>query len=191
MSKQPLLDSSSELPSDYSTSVVRSHPQAPTPSAPSLSSILTIRPHPNPNGSDDLTFRPRPLGAHGPTPTDSMISIESYHMASSSGLSASIAGATEGGSSIRASSVGGLHRFTIIKPGVKRTSVGSGTRSGNASPTRHIPDGLWNPLDIFFNSSFGAKCDLCTKRIGWKPILECDDCGLKWVYLQCLLMCRD
>ncbi|KIK09446.1 hypothetical protein K443DRAFT_671349 [Laccaria amethystina LaAM-08-1] len=37
-----------------------------------------------------------------------------------------------------------------------------------------------NPLEIFFSSgSFVSKCDLCAKGFGWKPMLECDDCGLR------------
>jgi LIM domain kinase 1 len=44
----------------------------------------------------------------------------------------------------------------------------------------------WNPLDLFFSSGLlMAKCDICVKRIGWKPVLECDDCGLRLVFGLC------
>ncbi|KAL4245640.1 non-specific serine/threonine protein kinase [Abortiporus biennis] len=186
-SAQPLLDMPSEI-SDYSTTVIRGHPHG-TSTPPSLSSILTIRPSPNPNGSDDLTNRPLATGAHAPTPTDSLISIESYHTASSSSImNPSIAAATEGGSSIYGSTSSTLplvHRFTLIKPGAKKNTIAD-ARGGSISPPR-LPtaDSIWNPLDFFFTSTLlGAKCDICAKRIGWKPVLECDDCGLR-AHVKC------
>lgn len=70
-----------------------------------------------------------------------------------------------------------LHRFSLVKSGTgkKQASV-FGSRVTNSSGT-----GGWSPLDLFFGSGWGmgAKCDLCAKRLGWKPVLECDDCGLK------------
>lgn len=180
-SAKPLLDSTSSVPSEYSTTVIRSLPQsAVDDTRSSLSSILTIRPAPNPHGSDDLTTRPLATGVHGPTPTDSLISIDSYHTASSSMIEPSIAAATEGGSTVRSSfNVPLVHRFTLIKPGGKRTSI-SEPRSGTASPTKS--DAAWNPLEFLFSSTLlGSKCDVCTKRLGWKPVLECDDCGLRYV----------
>jgi LIM domain kinase 1 len=99
--------------------------------------------------------------------------------------------ATEGGSTIR--SLHGnytaplVHRFSLLKPGAKRGS------SGAVSPTRSNGNGNgevtgWNPLDLFFSSGLlVAKCDICAKRLGWKPVLECDDCGLRLVlYLPIL-----
>src|SRR5882724_6063487 len=78
-------------PSDYSTSVVR----APPPGA-CRSSILTVRVTPNP------AYDPRlPGTTTTPAPTDSMLSIESFHTASGDSV-LSIAGATEGGSTLRA-----------------------------------------------------------------------------------------
>jgi hypothetical protein len=43
--------------------------------------------------------------------------------------------------------------------------------------------GPWSPLEMIFGSALGtgAKCDLCSKRLGWKPCLECDDCSLTLV----------
>ncbi|KAI0077671.1 kinase-like protein [Panus rudis PR-1116 ss-1] len=182
-STQPLLDNAS---SNYSTFVVKAHNSS-IETPPSLSSILTIRPAPKPNASDDLTAHPPAVGANAPTPTDSAISIESYHTASSSSIMApSIAAATEGGSTIRSSTLPLLHRFTLIKPGVKRNGAfGGGSHSGSASPTRYTtPEAIWNPLDFLFSSTLGAKCDVCNKRLGWKPILECDDCGLR-AHIKC------
>ncbi|PSR79846.1 hypothetical protein PHLCEN_2v6892 [Hermanssonia centrifuga] len=189
-SAQPLLDSTSSvqsIQSDYSTTVIRSHPRRQSLNLDSTSSILTIRPAQklSPNGSDDLTSRPLAVGAHGPTPTDSLISIESYHTASASSmLVPSIAAATEGGSTMRTSSIVPLvHRFSLIKPGGKRAGGGSESKSGTASPTRYTPtEANWNPLEFLFSSTLlGSKCDVCAKRLGWKPVLECDDCGLRYV----------
>ncbi|EMD35072.1 hypothetical protein CERSUDRAFT_116566 [Gelatoporia subvermispora B] len=191
-SAQPLIENISSVHSgrsEYSTTVIRSHSAQYSDSAPpSLSSILTIRPAPNPNGSDDLTGHPPAIGAHGPTPTDSMISIESYYTASSSGseLAPSIAAATEGGSTIRGSSGSSLpmvHRFTLLKPGAKRVPAND-SRSRSASPGP-ASDAHRSPLDFFFSSALlGAKCDVCTKRLGWKPVFECDDCGLR-AHVKC------
>ncbi|KAI0752201.1 kinase-like protein [Fomes fomentarius] len=191
-SAQPLIDSTSSTYSDYSTTVVRGHSVNYTDTVPpSLSSIMTIRPSPNPNGSDDLTSHPIATGAHGPTPTtsttsESLLSIESYHTASSSIMS--LANATEGGSTIRGSAVLPMvHRFTLIKPGSKRGSGGReshGAQSRSQSPTRST-EALWSPLELFFSSTLlSAKCDVCAKRLGWKPVLECDDCGMR-THIKC------
>ncbi|RPD60765.1 kinase-like protein [Lentinus tigrinus ALCF2SS1-7] len=192
-SAQPLIDSTSSTYSDYSTTVIRGHPQNHTDTVPpSLSSIMTIRPSPNPNGSDDLTDRPLATGAHGPTPTtsttsESMLSIESYHTASSSSIM-SLANATEGGSTIRGSTtIPMVHRFTLIKPGSKRGGVGRDSHavhSRSQSPNRST-EALWSPLELFFSSTLlSAKCDVCAKRLGWKPVLECDDCGMR-THIKC------
>ncbi|KLO16650.1 kinase-like protein [Schizopora paradoxa] len=188
LSTQRLLSSAS-TGSDYSTTVIRSPPT--TTSAvmpPSLSSILTIRsPQPTSGGGDDPETLPNAI---------SSLSIESFHTASSS---ISIAAATEGSaiSTIR----GGMgttpsaliHRFTLIKPGAKRqNTTGSPQRGGpssqanggrTASPLGMSvgadPSQPWTPFGFFFSSAIAAKCDLCAKRLGWKPVLECDDCGLR------------
>ncbi|KZT24925.1 kinase-like protein [Neolentinus lepideus HHB14362 ss-1] len=164
-SAQPLMDDTSSLYSDYSTTVIRSHPNQAT-EAPSLSSILTIRPSPDPNDS------PSPIPDVAAPNTDSLLSIESFRTARSS-VGPSIAGATEGGSTIRMLPSALVHRFTLIKPGAKRTS-------GSMSPARNNTEPTWSPLNVFFSSGLlVAKCDLCNKRLGWKPVLECDDCGLR------------
>lgn len=164
--------------SDYSTTVVRSHPtQATNTMPPSLSSILTIRsPQPTETGQEIMP------------PSATVNSIESFHTASSS---ISIAAATEGSSfdisTIRGSPSTLIHRFTLIKPGVKRHGHPQGPRVGSpAKGEREEPsspgDGqLRSPFGFFFSSAIAAKCDLCAKRLGWKPVLECDDCGLRRV----------
>lgn len=187
-SAQPLLDSTSSTYSDYSTTVIRGHSATYTDVPPSLSSILTIRPSPSPNGSDDLTEHPLAVGPHAPTPTstDSMISIESYHTASSSSIMApSLAAATEGGSTIRGSAmIPMVHRFTLIKPGSKRSSSGGKealTVQGRSTSPSRSTEAIWSPLELFFSSTLlSAKCDVCAKRLGWKPVLECDDCGMRY-----------
>lgn len=179
--------------SDYSTTVIRSPPTSTSAvMPPSLSSILTIRsPQPTSTGDDPETL-PNAI---------SSLSIESFHTASSS---ISIAAATEGSaiSTIR----GGMgttpstliHRFTLIKPGAKRqNTMGSPQRGAGASSHANgaraaSPMGMtvgadpqpWTPFGFFFSSAIAAKCDLCAKRLGWKPVLECDDCGLR-THIKC------
>ncbi|KAH9916190.1 kinase-like domain-containing protein [Fomitopsis serialis] len=173
-SGQPLLDGTSSTHSDYSTTVIKSHAPSTESSAPSLSSIMTIRP--------PTTADPAPIGAEAPTPAESLLSIESYYTASSSSISAAVA--TEGGSTIRSSSLPLVHRFSLLKPGAKRTGAAEArSRSGSPTPA----DALWsrNPLEFIFSSTLlAAKCDICGKRLGWKPVLECDDCGLR-AHVKC------
>lgn len=170
-STSPLLNTTSSTFPDYSTTVVRGHAGNATESvSPSLSSVLTIRPCLDPNATSD----PITPGATSstddsitPTTSDSILSAQTYRTAQSSVPSTTRA--TKGHSSIRSATM--LHRFTLIRPGAKR--------SGSASPARHL-DGGWNPLELFFSSALLVqKCDICAKRIGWKPVLECDDCGLR------------
>ncbi|KAJ7141868.1 kinase-like domain-containing protein [Mycena crocata] len=196
---QPLLDNNATASafSDYSTTVIRAHPsQGSGSQLPSLSSILTVRASPNPNETPDpiLPSTPRirsPSEDSDDPLTGSILSIaslDSYHTAHSvSAISSAFA--TEGGSTIR--SLHGnytaplVHRFTLIKPGAKPKKSGS---NGTVSPTGSTGNGEvtgWNPLDLFFSSGLlVAKCDICTKRLGWKPVLECDDCGLR-AHIKC------
>ncbi|OSX57946.1 hypothetical protein POSPLADRAFT_1076094 [Postia placenta MAD-698-R-SB12] len=176
-SARPLIESTSSTHSEYSTTVIRSHSLNAESSAPSLSSILTVRPSP--------AADPPPSGANEVTPAESLLSIESYYTATASSLAElSIAAATEGGSTIRSSNLPLVHRFSLLKPGAKRTSA-NGSRSRSASPPSG--DMLWNrnPLEFIFSSTLlAAKCDVCSKRLGWKPVLECDDCGLR-AHVKC------
>jgi LIM domain kinase 1 len=243
LSQEPLLhrDTSGSIAyTDYSTSVVR---KANGGAAPTLSSVLTVRPAGKKN-SDPLDDEPEPISqsAFKTLTTDSRVSVESYHTAdggttssfitnpwashlvngnelgetetarvgggySSSTLGgASIAAATEGGSTVRSEIIGGLHRFTLIKPGATATSTTTNKSAFPGSPSKTGKQGMstsmsgysWSPFNFFF-SSFGgskkengsggsasvgvkgAKCDLCGKRLGWKPCLECDDCGMRLV----------
>ena len=159
--------------SDYSTSVVKAPSQAP----PSLSSIMTVRPTRAASEEEKIAI---PSG-----PTESMLSIDSFHTASSSSILAapSIAAATEGGSTIRPGEGSlMLHRFTLIKPGASGKKPPASISQGITSSASHGPsEAAWSPLDFFFSSGLVAKCDLCNKRLGWKPLLECDDCGLRCV----------
>ncbi|KAG1823017.1 kinase-like domain-containing protein [Suillus variegatus] len=169
-STQPLLVSNSSTLSEYSAAVDRAHVPTTTDDIPtSLSSIITIRPALDPNG----TAEPTTPGSNTPTSSDSIMSVQSYQTAQSS-IQCSIT-ATKGHSSIGSPPM--LHRFTLLKPGIKRTS-------GSVSPTRHA-DGGWNPLELIFSSGLLVqKCDICSKRIGWKPVLQCDDCGLR-AHVKC------
>lgn len=85
-----------------------------------------------------------------------------------------------------------IHRFTLIKPGAKRISGNNGSSGSPSKAVRPSSPGRsgsssssdvgWSPFDFFFSSGLlVAKCDLCNKRLGWKPVLECDDCGLRLV----------
>jgi LIM domain kinase 1 len=164
-STHPLLDDNSSSYSQYSTTVIRS-PHSTATSSPSLASVLTVRPSPDPNEAPRAVLPPTSV---------SDISFESYHTAHS--LVPSTAAATEGGSTIRTMPL--VHRFSLIKPGAKRQNDGL---SPSRSQTAVDAVAAWNPLDLFFSSGLlVAKCDICFKRLGWKPVLECDDCGLRSV----------
>lgn len=179
-------DSPPSVYSEYSTTVIKSHPKSAIHQPPpSLSSILTIRPEKPVSPTEAASPSSSTLPASSTLPTarstvseivystNSMRTIDSYRTAHST---ISLAGATEGGSTIR--SIGGqYHRFTLLKSGVKRNADGSLTRARAEAPIG------WNPLDILFSSGLlGAKCDICHKRLGAKPIFDCDDCGLKFVF---------
>lgn len=171
---------------------------------PSLSSILTIKtPDPNPNpvlpatpfsestlsikstvptqGHESVLHTPEvPFDPLGTCSLMSIASNDSYKTAHS--LSNSSTFATGGGSTIRSlhddlpNIPFLIHRFTLLKPGAKLKR-----NSGSMSPsntTGDIPG--WSPLDLFFSSALlVTKCDVCHKRLGWKAILECDDCGMR------------
>ena len=173
--------------SNYSTTVIRRHNQELT--VPLLSSILTVRaspilPPPPPD-------RPLPAEPDSVDPNHelvashhSAISAASYFTASEE---ASIAAATEGGSSLQ------VHRFTLIKLGLttKRlasSAAGAGSKNPPTTTTSSTTHG-WSALDYFFFASGllpggGAKCDICAKRLGRKAVLECDDCGLR-AHVKC------
>lgn len=164
-SAQPLVEDTQSGLTDYSTTVIRQHQN----NFPSLSSVLTVRPAGNggDEAQDDVMRRN----------ATSAFSVATFQTAHSS---ISTTAATEGGSTIRSIPSTLVHRFTLLKPGTKRSS-------GNVSPPRRSPPGEagWNPFERIFTSGLlTAKCDICTKRIGWKPVLECDDCGLR-AHVKC------
>lgn len=174
-STQPLLNTSSSYP-DYNTAVVGAHgANISNALSPSLSSVLTIKPNLDPNNTPDpiMPGTASPAESSALPGSDSMLSVQthiSFRTASSSVLSTTAA--TNGHSAVQA--VHALHRFTLTRPGTKRFPA--------ASPGRCL-EGGWNPLELFFpNGLLGQKCDICAKRIGWKPVLECDDCGLRCVF---------
>lgn len=173
---------------EYSTTVIRGHSKG-TSAAPTAASVLTMRPE-----TIEQPFSgPTPVGQRLPPSADSLLSIDTYHTAKGlpSAMAPSIAAATEGSTMSAASATPSAHhhRFTLIKPGKDNK------RSGSVSPTSgqgsesvtavasNTSSPAWTPLDFFFFSgglnAFSAKCDACGKRLGWKPILECDDCGLR------------
>ncbi|CUA70577.1 LIM domain kinase 1 [Rhizoctonia solani] len=133
----------------------------------------------------------------------SKMSINSYHTASSAIVSpvpitdsaalGSIAAATDGSAATVSRVVGTepslIHRFTLIKPGsTRRGSISMSPTSVNRGASPPPPDNApgWSPFEFFFGSGYSAKCDLCMKRLGWgwKPVLECDDCGMR-AHIKC------
>ncbi|KAG8846390.1 hypothetical protein FRB96_002003 [Tulasnella sp. 330] len=203
--EKPLIDIDEPAGSafaEYSTTVIRSHKKDTSATAPSIASILTARPIEGEPGVTAATTAP--MSPPMPKSIDSLLSIDTYHTAKGlpSVMAPSIAAATEGShahhqdltmasSSMSASPSAMHHRFTLIKPGSKRSNstpapirpTASHNFSPVNSPTSTTPPPAWSPFDFFFFSgglgAFSAKCDLCGKRLGWKPLLECDDCGLR------------
>ncbi|KAG6887421.1 hypothetical protein C0992_012363 [Termitomyces sp. T32_za158] len=198
---QPLVENISCI-SEYSTTSTYSHLSQPsTIPVPSLSSILTIRPSPDPNETADPL---PPVNTTSPTPnelpaiTDDHLSSNSVftNASSNSDLTASYTAtaavssfssalATEGGERsvielLQSNFVAPVvHRFTLHKPGAK-PNVTKRTRSLSPSGSSGDLSGIhWNPLHILSSGLLMSKCDICIKRLGWKPILVCDDCDLK------------
>jgi LIM domain kinase 1 len=118
-------------------------------------------------------------GVQSPTPPQqgsSDFSAEggSFHTDAPTQLPPSASGLSQASSRVL------VHRFTLIKP----------TKSSPPAATSSTGSG-WSPLNFFFSSkkhahpspsagpSASAKCDLCLKKIGRAPALECDDCGLR------------
>ncbi len=184
---------------EYSTTVIKHHGRKETQAAPSAASVLTLR-----RDSLPVQAASPPDASAGqpdlPPSADSLLSIDTYHTAKGLGsvmsvMAPSIAAATEGGSILSSTSNAALHhRFTLIKPGAKKSGSVAAVAQGAASSelangkenvgmaaSQSTPG--WSPFDLFFFSgglgSFNHKCDLCGKRIGWKPSLECDDCGYR------------
>lgn len=190
---EPLLQLPDEsTDSEYSTTVIRSsYQQVP----PSLSSILTVRPSPDLHGvlntalPESVSSTSESLLEHGAAASVisealdsssimSIATLDSYHTASASSISSAYA--TEGGSTVRSLHYVAplVHRFTLLKPGKQKKNSGATSLTENTHPG-------WNPLELLFSSGLlVGKCDLCSKRIGWKPALECDDCGLRYVFID-------
>ncbi|KAJ1300576.1 hypothetical protein OPQ81_002230 [Rhizoctonia solani] len=133
----------------------------------------------------------------------SKMSIDSYHTASSAITSRApvtdsvvlgpTAVATEGSTvTVRRTAETEpslIHRFTLIKPGSTRKGsvsipLGSNNRGTSPPPPDSAPG--WSPFEFFFGSGYSTKCDLCMRRLGWgwKPVLECDDCGMR-AHIKC------
>lgn len=204
--REPLINRDRDLPSsEYSTTVINSHRL--TYTVDSLSSILTVKASPNdiypilpatpPSSSPPLgpstisSVRPNTRN-DGTNPLTSIASLDSYRTAASSSIISSTY-ATEGGESTIRSLHGNhiapvVHRFTLLKPGKPRRNSESASptghgKAGSSEPTAVSAATGWNPFEVFFSSGLLiGKCDLCNKRLGWKPVLECDDCGLRCVF---------
>lgn len=125
----------------------------------------------------------------------SIATMDSYHTAAGMDSVISSAAATVGEEDESAFVQPRVHRFTLLKPGAKPKrlstsasgngdgafagSVGLG-QSGAVNGGGGSGIGMWNPLEIFFSSGLlVSRCEMCAKRIGWRPFLECDDCGVR------------
>ncbi|KAF7354495.1 TKL/LISK/LISK-DD1 protein kinase [Mycena venus] len=170
--------------SDDSTTVIPAHPtQGSGGQVPSLSPrSQLLKVPPRLRGADPLSK----------SESDQLIGsifsiavLDSYH-ASHSIPATSTTYATDGGSTIHShgnSTAPLIHRFSLLKPGAKPKK--SGANSPSISGGNGVMSAGWNPLDLFFpRGLLIAKCDICAKRLGWKPVLECDDCGLRWVFFS-------
>ena len=194
--------------SEYSTTVIKSHGSSSIVDPPSsMSSVLTVKASPNVNHpilpatppSTAPSLGPCNISSYHPNTrndgndflTDSLMSIaslNSYCTAASSSVMSSTY-VTEGGRSPIRSLHGNyvaplVHRFTLLKPGKPRRNSGSVSPTGCGKAGSPEPTATgWNPFEMFFSSGLLiGKCDLCNKRLGWKPVLECDDCGLRYVH---------
>jgi len=162
--REPLLadndDGSNFTYSYYSTSVVKGVEQAP----PSLSSIMTVRP--TKSASEEGLVIPS-------GPTDSMLSIESFHTARSSSIlnSPSIAAATEGGPTIGPEQPSVmLHRFTLIKPGASGKKIPTGVSQGITSSASQGPsEAGWSPFDPSSRVGLWPSAICATRGWGGSP----------------------
>jgi LIM domain kinase 1 len=184
----------------YSTSVVRgpSYQVETRANRSNMSSTMTVKPD----------SPPAPGSTIANIHSASAMTIDTFRTApEGSALSVAVAtiGENDLNSSIRtmpgaieSSSSFMYHRFTMIKPGSKRHSVGiTSTRpvpKGGVNKRQSLIDGLsWSPIEFLLGRSrkqgipgastpaLSTKCDLCGKRLGlgYKTVLECDDCGLR------------
>ncbi|KAG6812615.1 hypothetical protein H0H92_001834 [Tricholoma furcatifolium] len=190
---RPSLDPSSPVPV---VPAEPAFPRSPPPTRPI--------PSPPPSTIPSVTasaLHSEPVDPLGTSSLLSIASLDSYRTASPltpSSSSFSSALATEGGSTLhsvydavhdspyhaQANFVAPqVHRFTLHKPGAKpRLRSGSPSPSSpSSSPSTDLSVAAiaWNPLLLFSSGLLSAKCDLCSKRLGWKPVLECDDCGVR------------
>lgn len=197
------------VPTVPDSGVLTPKPSA-VPTAEQGSSVLTVRASPVVDAPGLPTLAPANPSAMSvdearaskmlqvDTNQASRMSVDTYHTASSrinrpggmpitdSAIMGSIAGATEGSTlpydGALDNSPSYIHRFTLIKPGSGRKasiSVSPSGRGTSPPPPEQAPG--WSPFEFFFSSGLGAKCDLCSKRLGWgwKAVLECDDCGMR------------
>jgi len=203
LSREPLINHDRDLASsEYSTTVIKS--QGSSYTVGSLSSILTVKASPNVNYPSLTATPPSSSPSSGPSTissvrpnsrndgtdflTNSLTSIDSLDSYRTAAC------ATEGGGSTMRSLHGNyvaplVHRFTLLKPGKPRRNSGSISPTGRGKAGSPEPTAVsatsWNPFEMFFSSGLLiGKCDLCNKRLGWKPVLECDDCGLR-THVKC------
>lgn len=74
------------------------------------------------------------------------------------------------------------HRFTLIRNGTRRLTLSKAAKEGNTassspstSPVLPNPSAGLLPPALMLTQAL-ARCHVCSKRIGWRPFLDCDDC---------------
>lgn len=72
------------------------------------------------------------------------------------------------------------HRFTLVKNGTRRPTpamLAKQIRGGDISATSPATNAWLPPAMMLANAL--SRCHVCSKRVGWKPFLDCDDCVFK------------
>ncbi|PWN27302.1 kinase-like protein [Jaminaea rosea] len=171
--------------SDYSTSVVRKK----------KGSELSVRANGEDGedaGGSTLTVRAsddsqeQTAESHGEAVAGSFLTASSRFSTNGHNQEPSLAVATVASSIYSPAPL--YHRFTLVKNGIKRVPSLSKLRGGDASTSSNgtaaaVPAGSYGsaallPPAIMLANAL-AKCHVCSRRIGWKPFLDCDDCTYK------------
>ncbi|PWN48662.1 kinase-like protein [Violaceomyces palustris] len=165
-SEDALLEQANE--SDYSTSVVRSSKinqrHASLSCFSNTESTMTVKGAPC-----------RPEGEETPTGMESV--MQSFMTAHTHRADLSLALATIASADSSLLDPPPLHhRFTLVKNGTRRPA--SITMTAQAAAGGFPSAGSLLPPAVMLSNAL-AKCWVCSKRIGWKPFMDCDDCPYK------------
>lgn len=194
---------------EYSTSVVRSSKHSPQGRKPSLADSRLTAPHTDDRGaSSNVTVRARAGSSHiasssisTPEPSDDHEdgpeAVPSWLTASSRISSRSMSGHHHEPSLAVATVASSIyspaplfHRFTLVKNGTWRPNSAAKLKAGEIPKDKDALSALglsgsFLPPAVMLANAL-AKCHVCSRRIGWKPFLDCDDCTYK-----CHMACGD